>query len=733
LLIPVGEDIVRLTEMKPMNAPKKLLVSTLALALSLPALAAAADSGSYGYFRVVEGSAILTQAGTDERSNAEINQPVLAGDRIWVPDRSRIEIVLADRNILRLDGGSEIVLERLAASPDRDDRATVLRLLEGNLQLVVTQDALGDELPRIDTPNATIYPRDVGVYRVTAERDGWSEVVVRRGTAEVATDRGTARVRADEEAVIDGDRYAGAEVREAGGFDSLERWARQLDDDYAAADLRYVDDDLRYEAAPLARYGSWIEVGGSPYWRPRVAAGWRPYFNGRWIYTPAGLTWLSAEPWGWVPYHYGTWDYLPGYGWVWQPGYVWAPAWVYWYWGPSYVGWCPTGYYTRYYGPRLGLGFGFRFGVYGWAGGDWRVFDHWSFVRTSYFGSRQGSRDRYWDGRRDVRRFAVPIDSSVRGALERGVITTDTKPLRPNTWASHQGVLRALQAERNGARGAELPDVTSFIARKPLLPATVTRTVRAAGKPDALDGTPLKPSTLGRSARRAAPRDAEPGNADWADRIGSKPRIVLGGDGAAASATGSRPTGRETPQVRSARPVPEANSGATRPRRVEIYGAGQTGWDSSPPAREARPANRGDAEERRPPVDREQIQRDIALRRQAERQDTYVRPQDTDRTSRPDLYRRPAPSAQPDRYRQPEPRVIEPAYRGPEPSRRPESPRYEQGNEPRPAPSLQPRSRPDTPSVRQPPPQRSRGDQGAHSQPRQRQARPREDGDRDHH
>ncbi|HEY7215006.1 MAG TPA: DUF6600 domain-containing protein, partial [Thermoanaerobaculia bacterium] len=415
-----------------MNASKKLLVSSLALAASLLALAAApaaAENDSYGYFRVVEGPATLIQAGTDERTSAEINQPVLAGDRISVPDRSRVEIVLADRNLLRVDGGSELVLERLAASPDRDDRATVLRLLEGNLQLVVLQDSLGDELPRVETPNATVYPQNYGVYRVTADREGWSEVVVRRGTAEVVTDRGTESVRADEEAIVDGDRYAEAAVREAGGFDTLERWARQMDDEYASTDQPYVDDNLRYQAAPLARYGSWVTVDGSPYWRPRVAAGWRPYYDGRWIYTPAGLTWISYEPWGWVPYHYGSWDYLPAYGWVWQPGYVWSPAWVYWYWGPSYVGWCPTGYYTRFYGPRFGFDFGFRFGLYGWAGGDWGYFNHWSFVRTSYFdgyrnGYRNGYRDGFWDGRHghDVRRYAVPLDgSTVRGALERGV------------------------------------------------------------------------------------------------------------------------------------------------------------------------------------------------------------------------------------------------------------------------------------------------------------------------
>ncbi|HEV8579302.1 MAG TPA: DUF6600 domain-containing protein [Thermoanaerobaculia bacterium] len=756
-----------------MNASKKMLVPILALATGLLALAmpAAAETGSYGYFRVVEGSATLMQAGTDERSSAEINQPVLGGDRIWVPDRSRIELVLADRNILRLDGGSELVLERLAASPDRNDRATVLRLLEGNLQLVVTQDSLGDELPRIETPNATIYPQNFGVYRVTADREGWSEVVVRRGTAEVVTDRGTSRVRADEEAIIDGDRYAGVEVREAGGFDTLERWARQLDDDYAAADLRYVDDNLRYAAAPLARYGSWVTVDGSPYWRPRVAAGWSPYWQGRWAYTPIGLTWISSEPWGWVPYHYGSWDYLPAYGWVWQPGYVFAPAWVYWYWGPSYVGWCPTGYYTRYYGPRFGGGFGFRFGVYGWAGGDWGHFHHWNFVHSGYFdyraGYRQGYRDGYWDGRRDVRRYAVQIDhDTVRGALERGIITTDTKPLRPSTWTKPDDAWRALRVAHNGPGAAELPDVSSFVARKPDLPANVARVVRAEGNTNALDGTPLKPSTLGRgNARRAEAGAVKPGgDSGWSNRVGSQPSISLGDDGPRGASR--QPTSQTKPMARSGssstqaeegsegsngrrriviekpgRPAPESDGGAPRPRRVEIDSNPGTSSAEAPAARgrSARPAPDADGGAPRP--DRT-FQKPLETRPPADRDDRYdlpredveVRSRNSDRYSLPDRSEGAKPySRSEDRYKQPEPRVLEPSYRGPEPSRRPDPPRYESGSDSRPSPRVESKPRSNESGERRAQPQRSRGDRSSSSQGRERQARPRDDGEKDRH
>ncbi|HEX7183338.1 MAG TPA: DUF6600 domain-containing protein [Thermoanaerobaculia bacterium] len=569
--------------LKPRWVPRVRLALGLFALMALPAVAWS-DSGSYGYLRVVEGSATLMQAGSGTRTPAEINQPVLVGDHLWVPSRSRVEIVLADGNLVRLDGGSELVLERLAASPDANDRATVLRLLEGNMQLAVLHESLGEELPRIETPNATIYVQDFGIFRISSDQGTWTELVVRRGKAEVVTDRGSDVVRADEQAYIEGDdRTASSDVQAAGSYDSLERWAQRLDDD-ARTDVRYVDDNLRYSAAPLARHGSWVNYEGDHYWRPRVDAGWRPYWHGRWAYTPSGMTWVSYEPWGWVPYHYGSWDYVPVHGWVWRPGYTYAPAWVYWYWGPSYTGWCPVGYYTRYYGRHSGFGSGFRFGVYGWAGGDWGHYNHWTFVPGSYFrGYRRGYRDGYRDGWKDagwrdhwdVRRHAVPVDDLRRSRvpMDRGIITTDTKPLKPEILEDPRGVERALRDHptarriRGGDGNADLPDVTPFVARKPELPPTVVRSVVGDKDGNQLDGTPLRPSTLGRkddSGPRVAgrtPEDDKPGYGEPS----SRPRIILG-DGDRPQSTGSTP---ETKDGRSPRvvgcPSPSDPGGAPRP------------------------------------------------------------------------------------------------------------------------------------------------------------------------
>jgi uncharacterized protein DUF6600 len=94
--------------------------------------------------------------------------------------------------------------------------------------------------------------------------------------------------------------------------------------------------------APLSPYGEWVSVAGyGTVWRPRVAVGWRPYYYGRWEWTNEGWLWMSDEPYGWAVYHYGRWAHDPYYGWIWLPGYEWAPAWVSWRYSGDVVGWAP--------------------------------------------------------------------------------------------------------------------------------------------------------------------------------------------------------------------------------------------------------------------------------------------------------------------------------------------------------------------------------------------------------
>jgi hypothetical protein len=129
----------------------------------------------------------------------------------------------------------------------------------------------------------------------------------------------------------------------------------------------------------LSAYGEWVLVDQDVYaWRPTgVTVGWRPYFSGRWAWTDDGWYWLSEEPWAWATYHYGRWYYDDYYGWMWIPGYEWAPAWVEWRYGGDCVGWAPLGPYAL---------FSMNFGIY--YSRPWRTpYHYWAFVPYDYMTS----------------------------------------------------------------------------------------------------------------------------------------------------------------------------------------------------------------------------------------------------------------------------------------------------------------------------------------------------------
>ena len=118
----------------------------------------------------------------------------------------------------------------------------------------------------------------------------------------------------------------------------------------------------------LGDQGTWVQTDDYGYvFQPNVSdPDWQPYTDGGWVDSDAGYTWVSDEPWGWATYHYGRWVNIDGTGWVWVPGYRWAPAWVSWRYGGGYCGWAPlppeTLYGAEYGEPGVQVGFGFHFG-----------------------------------------------------------------------------------------------------------------------------------------------------------------------------------------------------------------------------------------------------------------------------------------------------------------------------------------------------------------------------------
>ncbi|MCG8468472.1 MAG: FecR domain-containing protein [Gemmatimonadetes bacterium] len=427
------------------------------------AIAQTGIDGSYGYVRALDGSARLIQTGSNERIDVRINEPVLVGDRVFLSGGSRAELVLADRNLVRLGDDAELGFRALANSGDTSDPASVLELTRGTMHLVVSRDQLARDYPSVVTPNASVQPRGPGSFLIVVDDDRRTEVVAREGSARVDTQDEAAEVRAGESLFIEGSRGQNLEFASAPSLDRLERWGAGLSDYAQGEYTEYVDSNLHYAASSLRGHGSWVHYGGRYAWRPHVSVGWSPYRHGRWRYTPSGLFWVSYEPWGWVPYHYGYWDYHDHHGWLWYPGYRFATAHVYWYWGPRYSGWIPTGYYWRHYGNYYGHRLGFHYGVYGYIGGGFGAYRHWTFLPHGRLGHRR--QHFYSVGGSDLGRR--------RTALGRGVLFTDTRSLRPDAWRRPNETLAGLR--RIGARdGRALPNAQPFVERA-RLPQTLER------------------------------------------------------------------------------------------------------------------------------------------------------------------------------------------------------------------------------------------------------------------
>lgn len=120
--------------------------------------------------------------------------------------------------------------------------------------------------------------------------------------------------------------------------------------------------------------GRWVVISGDRVFVPYgVATDWSPYSRGYWYWTSYGWTWYSYDPWGYMTDHFGHWRHSRLYGWVWIPDplWVWRPAVVSFYYGPSWIGWYP-------YDP-------------GWTWGYRKGYAH-------------GYNDGYWDGYRAGRR-----------------------------------------------------------------------------------------------------------------------------------------------------------------------------------------------------------------------------------------------------------------------------------------------------------------------------------------
>ncbi|NJK91626.1 MAG: hypothetical protein HC904_07260 [Blastochloris sp.] len=103
-----------------------------------------------------------------------------------------------------------------------------------------------------------------------------------------------------------------------------------------------IDFDVVIDA--LKDEGQWESTGPDLYaFRPKQDnPAWRPYREGRWLYTDYGWTWEGSTPGSWATDHYGFWQTRENKGWFWTPNTQWLPSTVEWVKSGDYYGWRPS-------------------------------------------------------------------------------------------------------------------------------------------------------------------------------------------------------------------------------------------------------------------------------------------------------------------------------------------------------------------------------------------------------
>ncbi|HEY0141541.1 MAG TPA: FecR family protein [Thermoanaerobaculia bacterium] len=320
----------------------------LTLLVTLAAIPMQAVERHQSFFSYDDGGTVVRQGDDGREIEARVNLPVYPGDAVVTSRRGRAELHLSDGNTIGIDRATAVKLHSILDSYEGNADQTVAELSYGKVAIYRTE--LGRDYVRLDTKHASYVAAHEAVYSVESDGEGRDRVNVFDGAVEIRTPNRTTRLRAGETATVD-DRGVYDLVNDAlDAADDFERWFLRRAERFDRSNDRYIADRrLSYWADDLDTHGRWVSVGGMGYaWRPYVAAGWRPYFHGYWSHRYGGLTWVSYDPWGWVPYHYGRWAFDPGFGWVWFPGRGYSPAWVYWMYGDSYVGWAPAGYWDCY-------------------------------------------------------------------------------------------------------------------------------------------------------------------------------------------------------------------------------------------------------------------------------------------------------------------------------------------------------------------------------------------------
>ncbi|HUP62786.1 MAG TPA: DUF6600 domain-containing protein [Thermoanaerobaculia bacterium] len=383
---------------------KAILLTLLTAAIALPLSAAEERERHQSYISYDEGGTVVRSAEDGKDIEAHRNLPVYPGDEVVTARRGRAEVHLSDGNIIGIDRASAIRFRSILDAYEGEDNETVAELRYG--KVAVQRTDIGRDHVRLDTDNASYVANHESIYSVESDSRGRDRVTVFEGSIEVRTPARSTRLRAGDAASVDDRGVFDLVGDQRTSADDFERWFLKRAERAGSYTSKYMDRRLSHWNSDLDDHGRWVFATGIGWgWRPYVSVGWRPYYNGYWSHRRGCLTWVSYDPWSWGTYHYGRWAHDPFQGWFWVPGSGYSPAWVYWWYGPSYVGWAPSGWWDCHRG------------YYNWA---YRPYRH----HGARFGAGFYGRVRVSD--MDLRPWTfVDSNTIVSGRIDRAALTTD--------------------------------------------------------------------------------------------------------------------------------------------------------------------------------------------------------------------------------------------------------------------------------------------------------------------
>jgi hypothetical protein len=340
-----------------------VLTAVLTAGAGAPLWAQDADDQQHGVARIsVMDGQVSVRRGDADWVAGIINAPLLADDHIATGPNSRAEIEFDAANLVRLGGTAEIRIAALDAS------RLQIELAHGTLTYRVLRPS--DTDAEVDTPNISVRPTKIGVYRISVTDSGQTELTVRAGDVEVFSPHGSQWVGTGQMMIARGSTTDPEfQIVAATPADAWDAWSDSRDRVLTQSRSAQRVPQGVYGSEDLDNNGDWVYTPDyGNVWQPQVAPGWAPYQLGQWEWLDwYGWTWVSADPWGWAPYHYGRWFWRTGFGWLWYPGVFGMPH----YWSPALVGFFG-------FGGGVGFGVGFGFGNVGWVAlAPYEVFHPW--------------------------------------------------------------------------------------------------------------------------------------------------------------------------------------------------------------------------------------------------------------------------------------------------------------------------------------------------------------------